>query len=36
VIVPRIDVAKVGIVAVIADPSGASLGLFQGMRMPSR
>jgi predicted enzyme related to lactoylglutathione lyase len=29
VIVPRIDVPKVGTVAVIADPSGASLGLFQ-------
>ncbi len=29
VLVPRIDVPKVGIVAVIADPSGAALGLFQ-------
>ena len=28
-IVPRIDVPKVGIVSVIEDPSGASLGLFQ-------
>jgi predicted enzyme related to lactoylglutathione lyase len=30
VVVPRIDVPKVGIVAIIADPSGATLGLFQG------
>lgn len=29
VLVPRIDVPKVGIVSVIADPSGAALGLFQ-------
>ncbi len=29
VIVPRIDVPKVGIVSVVADPGGASLGLFQ-------
>lgn len=29
VIAPRIDVPKVGIVAVVADPSGAALGLFQ-------
>jgi predicted enzyme related to lactoylglutathione lyase len=29
VIVPRIDVPKVGIVSVIADPTGASLGLFE-------
>lgn len=29
VIVPRIDVPKVGIVAVVADPAGAALGLFQ-------
>ena len=29
VIVPRIDVPKVGIVAIVADPSGAALGLFQ-------
>jgi predicted enzyme related to lactoylglutathione lyase len=29
VIVPRIDVPKVGTVAIIADPSGATLGLFQ-------
>ena len=30
VLVPRIDVPKVGIVAVVADPAGAALGLFQG------
>lgn len=36
VIVPRIDVPKVGIVAVVADPAGASLGLFQGTEMPPR
>jgi uncharacterized protein len=30
VIVPRIDVPKVGIVSVVADPAGAALGLFQG------
>lgn len=29
VIVPRIDVPKVGIVSVIADPTGGALGLFQ-------
>ncbi|BDG02949.1 VOC family protein [Anaeromyxobacter oryzae] len=29
VIVPRIDVPKVGTVAIIADPAGAALGLFQ-------
>jgi predicted enzyme related to lactoylglutathione lyase len=29
VVVPRIDVPKVGIVSVVADPSGAALGLFQ-------
>jgi hypothetical protein len=29
VLVPRIDVPKVGTVAVIADPGGAALGLFQ-------
>jgi uncharacterized protein len=33
VIVPRIDVPKVGIVAVVADPSGAALGLFQATEM---
>jgi hypothetical protein len=29
VLVPRVDVPKVGTVAVIADPGGAALGLFQ-------
>jgi predicted enzyme related to lactoylglutathione lyase len=29
VIVPRIDIPKVGVISVIADPSGAALGLFQ-------
>jgi uncharacterized protein len=29
VIVPRIDIEKVGTVAIIADPTGAALGLFQ-------
>jgi predicted enzyme related to lactoylglutathione lyase len=29
VLVPRIDVPKVGVVSVIADPDGAALGLFQ-------
>jgi predicted enzyme related to lactoylglutathione lyase len=29
VIVPRVDVPKVGIVSFVADPTGASLGLFQ-------
>ncbi len=29
VLVPRVDVPKVGIVSVVADPSGAALGLFQ-------
>ena len=29
VVVPRVDVPKVGIVSVVADPSGAALGLFQ-------
>jgi predicted enzyme related to lactoylglutathione lyase len=29
VIVPRIDVPKVGIVAIVSDPRGAALGLFQ-------
>jgi predicted enzyme related to lactoylglutathione lyase len=29
VLVPRIDVPKVGIVSVISDPTGAALGLFQ-------
>jgi uncharacterized protein len=34
VVVPRIDVPKVGIVAIVADLSGAALGLFQpGERM---
>jgi predicted enzyme related to lactoylglutathione lyase len=29
IVVPRVDVPKVGIVCVVADPSGATLGLFQ-------
>ncbi len=32
VIVPRVDVPKVGIVSFVADPSGAALGLFQPER----
>jgi predicted enzyme related to lactoylglutathione lyase len=32
VVVPRIDVPQVGVVAFIADPSGAALGLFQPVR----
>lgn len=31
VVVPRIEVPEVGVVAVVADPAGAALGLFQGM-----
>lgn len=36
VLVPRIDVPMVGTVAVIADPGGAALGLFQPGQMPAR
>ena len=34
-VVPRIDVPKVGTVSVIADPSGASLGLFEPEPRPA-
>ncbi len=29
IVVPRIDVPKVGTISVVADPDGATLGLFQ-------
>ncbi len=32
VLEPRIDVPEVGTIAVVADPAGAALGLFQPLR----